>query len=483
MVLGLSYLQRYFDAKKLKFLVLFSVCWQLALAANLTLVVLGAYLFLFVFFFQKKEKIVFEIKNLVLLCFNLGLLAFWLKFSLIYKAKGLLDSGIGEGYWTVTFRSLLLFIFGTDAMWIQVLLIVLFSAMFIFSMVRFFKLPFSFARVFDARFFYLIMLVVLLVSIFFQKKLLQINYPEDRTGLFLYILFVLALVLFFDTLPELISSVAAGMLFCSSLVYFVVSFNIESFTHYFYHVLPKEFYTYLENENKKANQLFTIGGHPNREMNYAFLNYRAGGLLNPMDEPIQMQMNCDYYIALMVEKPFFRFFYDEVAYDNRWHRVLLKRKQKIKRVEVPELTRGVKYFNGNAEYFEFLRFFDSTSITKKCIEVEVEIEFKEAHKPFKAFIVLQVNDEKGNLLTYKRALLNWLGDDLSGQNKRIKLTSSNLPGRYKNILVYLWNIDKKEGEFELKQLKILNLSAPGINVVIPHFYYPYAKKIINEELL
>ena len=51
MTLGLSYLIDYFSTKKNKYVVLFSILWQLALAANLILVVVLTILFFFVFFF------------------------------------------------------------------------------------------------------------------------------------------------------------------------------------------------------------------------------------------------------------------------------------------------------------------------------------------------------------------------------------------------------------------------------------------------
>ncbi len=483
MVSGLSYLQDYFATKKFRALILFSVLWQLALAANLTLVVLSAFLIMFVFLFQFRQKLLFTRSNLLLQLINLAILAFWIKFSFFYKSKGVLDSGVGNDYWMVSFKSLMLFIFGTDAIWMQVLILVLFFTALFFALIQFFKTKGGILKIFEPLFLYVTLLCALVVTYYLMKKILNINYPEDRTGLFFYVFFALAISFFFDRIQPMISAGFATVVLTASFVYFYLSFNLLSFTHYFYHVIPREFYVYLEAEQLKKQQLFTIGGHPNREMNYAFLNYRAGGHLNAMDEPREMHMNCDYYFALMCEKPFYRFFYEEVAYDNRWHRVLLKRKQSIKRSEVPELTRGQQDHSGKAEYTEFLRYYDSTGLTRNCVEADVEITFKKVPKPFKAFLVLQVNDENNNSICYKRALLNWMGDDLSGRTKRFKLTSGPMPGKYKNIIVYLWNIDKKECAVQLKQLKILNLDAPGINVVIPKNYYPYVKKIIKEELL
>ncbi len=482
MVTGLSYLHCYYKERQFRSLVFFSVFWQLALAANLTLVVLSVFLFLLLVLYQLKYKLLLNLRNIVLLLINLGILVFWIKFSFFYKSKGVLDSGVGEDYWLVSFRSLMLFIFGTDALWIQVLIGAMFGCLLLYGLIRFLKKSNLF-NIYEPRFFYTFVLTALVIAYYLMKKLLNINYPEDRTGLFFYVFFVLALVFFFDEINRVLSGLSAFGLFAASSVYLCLNFDLQSFTHYFYHVLPKEFYAYLEGEYNKKQQVFTIGGHPNREMNYAFMNYRAGGLLNAMDEPREMHMNCDYYVALMCEKPFYRFFYDEVAYDARWHRVLLKRKQAIKRTEIPMMTRGEMDYNGKDEFVEFLRYYDSTGLSKNCIEADVEISFKKAPKPFKAFLVLQVNDENNNSVCYKRALLNWMADDLSGQTKRFKLTSGSLWGKYKNIIVYLWNIDKKQCEVSLKQLKMLNLTAPGINVVIPKNYYPYVKRIIKEELL
>jgi hypothetical protein len=483
MTLACSYLQNYFTDLKLRSLILFSLFWQLALAANLTLVIATCVLVLSILIFQYKKQNLFKINNIVLNFINLTILIFWIKLSLFYRAKGVLDSGVGVDYWKTSFQSLIFFIFGTDALWIQVSFVLAASFMLFFGIRYFFKKPVRMLSIFEPRLFYLMVLTILVVSFYLLNKFFDVNFPEDRTGLFFYVFFVLCFVFFIDHLVRWLANIGAFVLLAASMTFFCNSYNLQSFTHYFYHVLPKEFYSYLESEYKKNQQLFTIGGHVNREMNYAFLNYRAGGMLNPMDDPQQMQMNCDYYIALMCEKPFYRFFYDEIAYDMKWHRVLLKRKQKIQRQEVDSLTRASQHFKGSDEYADFLRFFDSTAITKNCIEAYIELSFKKVPKPFRAFLVMEIKDENDNRICYKRAPLYWFADELSGQTKCVKLTSVPLRGKNRNILVYLWNIDKKPFDFELKQLKIFNLTAPGINIVIPQNYYPYAKNIIKEELL
>ncbi len=482
MVIGLAYLQDYFEEKDLKRLIWFSLFWQLALAANLILVVVLTMLLVFVYVFQARHKLLFAKNNIILQVINLAILIFWIKFSLFYKKQGVLDSGIGDNYWDVSFKTLMYFIYGTDYLWMQGLVLCVFLMVLLTSLVWFFK-KVSVDNIFSPRFFYIIFLCGLVIAFYLQKKLLGVNYPEDRTGLFYYVFFALSVAVFFDRLPKTISYLAAGPLLVGSLVYFTLSFNLSSFSNYFYHVMPKQFYGYLEQEYAKNQQLFTIGGHTNREMNYAFANYRGGGMLNPMDEPRHMFMNCDYYFALKEEKPYYQFFYDEVAYDTYWDRVLLKRKQKIERRELKPLSLGPRGFNGNGEFFEFLRFNDSLVPATNCLEADLSLSFKKVHKPFKAFLVFEIkNRENGNTAYYKRILLNWIADDLSGMTKRFKLTTGAMPTKYEAV-VYIWNIDKKETEMMLNDLKIFELHAPGINTVVPPDYYPYIEKLKQKHLL
>lgn len=482
LVLGLSYLHDYFNDSKIKTLFLFSVCLQLALSANLTLVMVSLFLLFFIVLFQFKRKLFFDRRNLMLIVLNAAILFFWIKFSFYYKSKGLLDSGWGNDYWDVTFKSLMSLLFGTEALWIQISIVILFSVAFLFGLYTF-LVAFSLNVIYKKQVFYVVMLSGLIAAFFLQKKLLDVNYPTDRTGLFLYVFFALSIVFFFESIGRIPASFFAFSFSTVSLFYFYRSFELHNFSHFFYHTIPNNFFESLEKEYEKDKRFFTLSGNLNREMNYAFANYRAGSPFNTMDISDQMHMNCDYAIALMGERPFYHSFYDELAYDVRWHRVLLKRRQPIKRLEIPDLSAPQKTYSGSDEFFEFLRFNDSVLTTRNCIEADLELSFLKVPNPFKAFLVLQVNDTEGNSSYYKKVPLNWLADDLSGSTKRFKLTTGPLPEKFKEVIVYLWNIDKKQSEFKLNRLTIFDLNAPGINVVIPATFYPYAKKTLKEELL
>ncbi len=483
MTLGLSYLIDYFSTKEFKYVLLFSLFWQLALAANLILVVVLTILFFFVFVFQIKEKLFFRAKNIVLQIINLAILFFWIKFSFFYKDQGMLDYGVGNNYWLVTFKTLILFIFGTDLLWIQALCIIFFISIVIFALFFFFKKPFSFFSIYSKTIFFAVILVTVVLAFYLQKKLLNVNFPEDRTGLFFYLFFVLSFAFVIDQFPKLPSTVISTCVLIASLGYFFLNINFKDFSSLFYHTMPKALFDKLTDEYKKTNQIFTIGGHRVRELNYAFLNYRGGAVLNHMDESEQMVMNCDYYYAMTREKPYYEPFYDVIGEDKTWDRVLLKRKEKINKKELFSFPNTPKKYKGDLEYFEFLRFGDTLTQTGNCLEAEIAINFKNVPKPFNSFLVFSLDDDKGEHVYFKRIPLNWLADNLNGETKYFKLTMGTIPKKGFTAVVFIWNIDKQQIEFNLNSLKIHELSGKGVNLTIPASFYPLIETITKQPLL
>ena len=482
-VLGCAYLLDYFQDKKTKDFVLFSVCLQLALAANLILVVLLTIMLFFIFVFQIKNKLLFKPTIIITQILNILILIFWVKFSFFYKEQGVLDSGVGDNYWEVSFKTLMLFLFGTDALWMQVLILSAFTGILFVTIKTFFQSPISIDKLFTPKLFYTLVLALIIAAFYIQKKLLDVNFPEDRTGVFFYLLFVLSFAFVIDSVSIKISGIVSFTLLIPSLSFFIFTYNVHDFSSSFYHTIPKSIYDTLVHESKKSNEVITIGGHRIREMDYAFLNYRGNSVLNCMNNDEQMVMNCDYYLALKSEKPYYKYFYDEIAYDNTWDRALLKRKEKIQRSVLFKMPETPKSYKGNYEYFEFFRIKDSVLKTRNCIEVELEITLNKVPTPLRANIVLQVNDKKGEQIYYKRVPLNWLADNLNGQTKRVKLTTPALPENVGDAVVYIWNYKQQEMDFTVNEIKVLELKGKGVNVMIPKSFYDYIGESTNKPLL
>jgi hypothetical protein len=482
-VLGLAFLMDYFHERKTRDLILFSLFLQMALAANLILVVLLVILLFYILVFQFKNKLLFNPVNLLVQAINIALVFFWIKLSFFYKEQGALDYGVGDSYWQITFKTLMLFIFGTDALWLQILTILVFASVCILSAKYFIQKPVSINKLFSPQLFYSLVLIIIIAAFYLQKKLLGVGLPEDRTGVFFYLLFVLSLAFSLDHVPQQVSNKISLAFIAPSVLFFILSYNVHDFSSLYYHTIPKQMYDVLKEESKKTKDVITIGGHRVREMDYAFLNYRGNSVLNGMDNSEQMIMNCDYYIAMKREQPYYNYFYDEIAQDIKWDRALLKRKEKIQRSELYSMPGVPKKCRGNYEYFEFFRLKDTVLKTRNCIEAELEIKFDSVPAPLRANIIMQINDAKGEAAYYKRVPLNWLGDDLNGKIKRMKLTTGPLPENTSNIVVYIWNYKQLQMNFTVNYIKLFELHGKGVNFTIPDSYYQYLGKINNQPLL
>jgi hypothetical protein len=142
-----------------------------------------------------------------------------------------------------------------------------------------------------------------------------------------------------------------------------------------------------------------------------------------------------------------------------------------------------KLFKGKDEFFEFFKLKDSVLKTRNCIEVELEIKFNAVPSPLCANIVVQVNDNKGEKVQYKKVTLNWLADNLNGQTKRVKLTTGPLPENRGDVVIYIWNFKLSEMDFTINEIKVWELKGKGVNVMIPDSYYKYLEKASDKPLL
>ncbi|MGZ4042313.1 MAG: ArnT family glycosyltransferase [Bacteroidia bacterium] len=464
LLLALSYLADYFSTGRIKTLVLFSIFLQLALAANLILVVMSTVLLFFIYVYQLKRKLLFRPLNLILQAANLLLLIFWIKFSFFYKAAGALDYGVGENYWEVTFKTLLKFLYSTDGIWIQCVVLFLFTLVLTLTFITARK-DFTFTSLFTPKNFYPLMLIILIAGFYLQKKMLDVNFPEDRTGIFFFLLFVLSISFSLDGFKKLSDSISVSII-TPLFIYFILSLNISFFSSNFYYTMPKELYLQLKKEFNDHPQLFTIGGNRARELNYAFLNYK--GELNTMDDSAEMQMNCDYYFAMKIEKPYYEKYYEEIGYDNKWDRVLLKRKEKIEHEQFYVLNNF--NYSGADEFIGLKQIQDTVFENHNPVELYTEINFVEVPKPWNAFLVLEINNDKGEQIWYKRVPITWLDNDLNNKTRHLKLSSGNLPPK-STIKAYFWNIDKQKVTLMINNLQLYQLNGKGVDFRIPGEYY------------
>jgi hypothetical protein len=300
-----------------------------------------------------------------------------------------------------------------------------------------------------------------------MHKILGINYPEDRTGLFYYVFFVLFISFTFDIIIFSYFKYVIFSICISILIHFVMNLNFRKHSLYVYETIPEHFYTTLLSEQKKSDHQITIGGHRVRELFYGYWNYRYNGILNPVDPSNNMQMCFDYYISTIAEKPFWEKYYSVIDTEPDWGFVILKRKEPIIKKKFLEVNNLVIDANDN-DFNDVYHNTDTVFYESKPLLAEIDFDIINIEKPTNTWLVFAINDSLGNAFHFMRYPLQWSGYDLSNRKHlRYSITMGNLPPKAKNIVFFFWNINKQNLKLKVNSLKIYQLEGKGADFVSP----------------
>ncbi len=449
-------------------LLFFVFCLQLALASNLILIIAAIVLTTYVCLYLFVKKILFNIKTICILLINFFLIYYWINFSFFLQNSNALYYGAGDNYWQVTFVSLINLLIGSKALIIQWSCILFFFSLLLINVYSYIKNTFSLqAIIVQPRTLFLFTFLSLLVAFYLMKILLHVNYPEDRTGLFFYLLFALLTAFTMDILPAFWQKSMSIPVSILVVIHFAININFKKHPLDNFETIPTSFYNKLLDEQTKSPEKISVGGHRMRELCYAFLNYRHQGDLNLMDAPESMHMNSDYSIALAKEEPHYKKFYDELESDETSGYVLLKRKELPRRIPLMELH-NFPVMSGDNEYFDFYSVSDTVFNGPNPIMAEFNMDVEEAPVPLLAWIVLDIDSADGQKTCYKDIQLNWLHYDWNNTHQvKCSFISSTLPSKVHSLKCYLWNRKKQQIKFHLNSLTLYRLDADGINYVIP----------------
>ena len=471
LVMGISFMLEFINdpESKTKF-ILSLLFFQLAISSNLILIIVVLLLSGIIFLIQMFNKTFLKPIVIVVWLLHLGAIYYWLSFSFFLQEGGALYYGAGDSYWKVTFVTLIQLLVGTYSTivkWSIVVLVISTVGLFVYANK---KTRFNIKKIvkkpdFSVLFFVIVWSLVL--GFYLMNKLFGVNFPEDRTGLFFYVFFILWLCFTIDKLSVKFNKAIGFSLASLFAIHFAFNLNFRKHSLNVYETIPEHFYTTLLNEQSKSKERITIGGHRVRELIYGFFNYRHGGALNPADPTELMQMNCDYYIATKPEEKYFKDYYDVIDTEPDWGFLILKRKEKIKRNLVIERN-NVSIETTDAEFLDVFNKSDTTFTNLNPLIAEVNFDVLKLSKPTNTWIVFAIDDSLGQNVYFKRYPLQWTADDLNGkQNLSYSLITGNLPKKSKKIVCFIWNIDKEALSLKVNSLKIFQIEGKGVAYEAP----------------
>ena len=471
LALAFSYIPDYIEYKRFPDLLKIYVLLNLALCANLTLILAILIITFFICLFQLYHRRFFTTGNMVLLCVHAAIFLCWVKYSFFLQQNNLLYAGQGTSYWQVSFVSLIYTIVGKQNFFINTSVLVAYGMLMITCLYFFLKKTRDLQ---SGQYWYTFFLVItfngLIVAFYLLKKMAGINFPEDRTGLFFYPLFILNAAFIIDMAPSRISNVIAGTVFTLFIVNFIMNINFRKHTLDMYAIVPERFYNRLEQEQNQNSEKITVGGNRFRELFYAFMNYRNQGKLNLMDipeDPEDMDMNDDYYIAYKVNRNQYLPYYQEIDSDKDYGFTLLKRRQFLIREPAFSFPPKSIVVDENSEFFNLLEVRDTAIKDRSPLLVEFKFKIPEGDMPSRAWIVLDIDSAEGQAAYYKRIPLNWIRYNWPNMDKSSDLTieTGPLPAKIHRLVCYLWNDKKQRLKIAMDTIRVFHVEGKGSNVV------------------
>lgn len=428
----------------------------LAVAANLTLI----YIYLMIalisvvimWFMPAKNLFIKKIGTASFGVISLLLISPLLYFTFELKARGALYYG-GDSFIDYTIKPLLKLILGSDSSISVIGSFVVFSALVIIFTA---KLSYDFCKkIVDSNHLFIILLVGSVAAILLSHILLGVNYPEDRTAMYLVPLYLLALGFGINQLKWKHTGFLA-----LPLLFFPVKFiseigvdqarfameerNVQSYFDYIHHI--------TENQDFKP----AIGGYATQSFCWYYMNYRAGGAQNAMLYSEHPDTICDYQIVnhtVSLSRDF-KSLYKKLNKESVHDLNLYKRVKPLNRVLISSIDSVTNWNHSNDEFFNLLEMISQEDWASKSILVEIEGIIHAPNKPFYATLSVSQKDADWNELGQERVVLSWLRYDWSDDTKVFhqSIVLPNISEHSAHIQVFLWNI--KSQPFLVKDCKI-----------------------------
>lgn len=482
--LALSYLPDYFRDVKTTRLLILLILLDLAVSANLmlTVVVLFITLYIGIYRLTSAQSILqspLRVWGKVMVFIHLIILLFWINYS--FYIKHLLEPnnpilpGFGSNYWRTTFITLIGGIIGKQNILINTTVILIYSALTVTSVCILYKntKPKD-SKKMTSLFFFVTLFNGTILGFYILNKFFAINLPEERTGLFIYALFILNGAFIMDELNSSVSKPVAMVTVIFFITHFLWNINFSKHCLPMYNIIPERFYDRLLLEQKNRSEKITIGAITYRELPFSFENYRHNGVLNPIDVEDNMLMSSDYYISSIWERKYYLPYYEELDSEKNRGFALLKRKIPLAKKLIFQKSNAVFDITGDNEFSNIFEIQDTVFDSHNPLMVDIKFKVMEGDMPSYFLYVVSIDTAERKNIYYKRIPFNWVKKNWVDtlKNNELILQTGILPQRIHRFVCYFWNLKKQRIKIRLKSVMVLQLDGKGVDYGTPFIQKP-----------
>lgn len=433
---------------------------SLALTANLTLLntaIIFVFLLILKLFTVESPSLKNTWKNwFFILILGIVPLIFYSNYLFKLKDLGDLYYGLNSGFWEVSVRTLINAMLDPDLFIFEVFIAAYFVFILFFGL-YFIKINFGIQKLFDSHLLFLYLLCGNIAAVILLRYLFNVNYPEDRTGLYFLVYFFGSLFFISDLFVKRFRIKYFYLLFVPLLfvpLHFVYSINL-SHNSFDNHKIPSRFYDEVFEDYKPGEAPPTIGGYISREVRWAFLNFERGGKLGKVNSSLYPSTIEDFQIVDSTFSFPWRKIYDSVDYCKTSGLYLLKRKNPTPQKLMMEKTGVTTTGKITDEYFSLLTTED-TSLGNEKIEIVFDLHFNTDSTPFKSWLVATVTNRQYEGIHYEYFPLDWLKYNWDDENGHvINSMIVSFPEEAAMLNFYIWNVQKVPFEISDGSVQLL----------------------------
>ncbi len=419
-----------------------------AMLSNITLLpsVLIIVFYFFVNYFSEnslfKKNARFYFSLISSFVFFSAIFIYLFRYSLFLKKSGMLYYGGESGFVNAVIRTHSKMLFFSEN---RAIIITFFSVFFLLLILFVYRLIHRRMKLIfqPAISLFPFLLFGSVIVIVLMKKLMNVNYPEDRTSLFLYPFLAGSTFFIIDSFRlRLMKLIFFPCLFI--ILNFLLHLNLVYSFHWHYeHISGKFIKLVSEHTDDYTKKNVTLSGYKIHELIWSYYS-RFGDkevcLLNPHNYP----NNTDDFVLLRKEEsdsmPDFFKGYDLLMKDPVSEIQLLKRKKPAPRQFLFESNAtGIP---GKTDT-EYLNFFPDTmfDFKGKSLLFQFDVKFQQGFDARGSVLVVSVRDSLNNNLIYQRIETSWLSE-VQQNHVQCALSVMNIPENAVGIIAYIWNKNK-----------------------------------------
>jgi hypothetical protein len=427
----------------------------LAVSANLTLIYI--YLMLIgvsiikIAAHRKNSKLKKLIVLLAYLLVSTILLLPLLYFSFELKSRGALYYG-GNSFIEFTIKPLLDLIFESKSLLIIILVFAIFFGLVLFSVIAFIK---NFSTHLIEKQLYTLLLFGSISAILLSHFLLGVNYPEDRTAMYLVPLFLLSIAFTINEIPFKHNYLMTLPLLVIPLK-FIRDIDVKNALFAMEERHIQEYFDYIDVVSKNQDFKPTIGGYATQSFCWYYMNYRGSGNHNAMLYSNHPDTICDYQILnekFTLDEGFMAK-YQKLNFRPINNQNLYQRTKRLNKVHVITTVDITNWNHQITEFFNIAELDIESSWANKALLIELHGIIHAPRKPFYATLTVSQKDKNWQEISQERTFLNWIRPDWSNDQISFsqRLILPNINKCAEHLQIFLWNI--KEQPFLVKDCTI-----------------------------